>query len=125
MTVTARIQQVLKRKPDAGPDEAAENRRWAQRKPRSLPAYLLSERLQGAVQCVVRDMSSTGAKLQLAAGATVKAADDVPETFTLYLLTDEIEVDCAVAWRRASSLGVRFTSTTRPRPRPRVVRRRK
>ncbi len=102
------------------PDE----RRWAQRKPRSLPAYLLSDRLQSQVPCIVRDLSSTGARIEIVLGrdTVVRSADDLPDRLALYMVTDEMEVDCEVRRRDGSFAGLRFTSTTRLRLRPKARR---
>ena len=104
----------------ANPDE----RRWAQRKPRSLPAFLLSDRLQSQVPCIVRDLSSTGARVEIVLGrdTAVRSADELPDRLTLYMVTDEMEVDCEVRRRDGNFAGLRFTSTTRLRPRPKARR---
>ncbi len=104
-----------------------DERRWAQRKPRSLPAYVYGDGLSASVPCVVRDLSSTGAKIEIVMGrdTPVNSADGIPKTVTLFLSTDDTEVDCAVAWRDGSFFGVRFTGSTRLRPRPKAVLRRK
>ena len=103
------------------PDE----RRWAQRKPRSLPGLLLSDKLQSQVQCLVRDLSSTGGRIEIVPGrgGSVRSADELPAHFTLYMVTDEMEVDCEVMRREGAFVGVRFTSMSRLRPRQKAVRR--
>lgn len=97
------------------PDE----RRFAGRRQRSLPAYILSDRLTAAVPCIVRDLSSTGAKLELVLGrdTPVTSVDGLSDDFVLYVMVDEVEMDCAVAWRRGTMIGVRFTGIARHRPR--------
>ena len=102
-----------------------DDRRWAQRKPRSLPAALLSDKLQGQVQCIVRDLSSTGAQIEIVTGrgGSVRLAQDLPDHFTLYMVTDEMEVDCEVMRRDGAFAGVRFISTSRLRPRQKALRR--
>ena len=119
----------LKAPPAALPLRAAgqkvDNRRFAQRKPRSLPGLLLSERLQSPVVCIVRDLSSTGGRIEIVAGrgGSVRSADDLPEHVTLFMVTDEMEVDCQVMRREGIFAGVRFTSTSRLRPRQKAMRR--
>ena len=63
------------------PAAKQDERRWAQRKPRSLPALLLSDRLQSHVPCVVRDLSSTGARIEIVVGrdTPVRSADGLPD----------------------------------------------
>lgn len=96
-----------------------DDRRFAGRRQRSLPAYILSDRLTAAVPCIVRDLSSTGSKLELVLGrdTPVTSVEGLTDTFVLYVMVDEVEMDCAVAWRRGSMIGVRFTGIARPRPR--------
>ncbi|MEL6288132.1 MAG: response regulator, partial [Pseudomonadota bacterium] len=57
--------------------------------------------------CVVRDLSETGARLQ------VKDHLSVPETFELLIELDGFEVDAEVVWRRDSEVGIVFLD--RPR----------
>lgn len=106
------------------PAAKQDERRWAQRKPRSLPALLLSDRLQSHVPCVVRDLSSTGARIEIVVGrdTPVRSADGLPDRLTLYMVTDEMEVDCEVHRRDGVFAGLRFTSTTRLRLRPKARR---
>jgi two-component system response regulator len=54
--------------------------------------------------CVVRDISKTGARLQ------VEQAAVVPDTFELVVELDGLEVGCAVVWRHAKEIGVSFNS---------------
>jgi PilZ domain len=53
--------------------------------------------------CSVRDISDTGARLEVAAA-------NVPDTFELIVELDGIEVPCAVAWRKVNFVGVKFTA---------------
>ncbi|MEL7543571.1 MAG: PilZ domain-containing protein, partial [Pseudomonadota bacterium] len=55
-----------------------------------------------SLPCVVRDMSETGARLQ------VKDHLSVPDTFELIIELDGFEVDVEVVWRKASEVGVIF-----------------
>lgn len=62
------------------------------------------------VDCVIRDMSLTGARL--AAGDQVA----IPNEFRLVVLQDDT-IRCAeVVWRRGDLIGVRFTSEPRRAP---------
>ena len=54
--------------------------------------------------CVVRDLSNTGARLQVA------QANSVPDTFELLIDLDGFEAPVEVAWRDLSEVGVRFTA---------------
>jgi hypothetical protein len=52
--------------------------------------------------CTIRDMSLTGASLE------VSQAGPVPETFNLILPEDGLSLHCHVVWRRGFRLGVKF-----------------
>ena len=106
-------------------ESGADERRWAQRKPRSLPAYILSQRLSASVPAIVRDLSSTGAKVEIILGrdTVVSSADSLPDKITLFMVSDEMEVDGTIAWRAGNFVGIRFSSASRPRPRPKAIRR--
>jgi hypothetical protein len=55
----------------------------------------------GAVDCVVRNISETGAALE------VESPVGIPENFVLSR-GDEISRPCRVVWRKATRIGVRF-----------------
>lgn len=123
-TSTNRMSAVQMRRASAI-DAKEDERRFAQRKPRSLPAYLISDRLTAAVPAIVRDLSSTGAKIELVLGrdTVVSSAEGLPAKMTLYMVTDEMEVDISMAWREGNFIGVRFTSLSRARARQKIARR--
>jgi hypothetical protein len=54
--------------------------------------------------CTVRDVSSTGARL------AVTGSISAPDTFELHVELDSYWVGCRIVWRRASLLGVEFTT---------------
>ena len=54
--------------------------------------------------CVVRDISDTGARLQ------VTQANGVPDTFELIIELDGFEAPVEVVWRTVTEIGVRFLS---------------
>lgn len=54
--------------------------------------------------CVVRDLSDTGARLQ------VKATSSVPDTFDLIVELDGLEAPSRVVWRSLTELGVQFVA---------------
>lgn len=57
--------------------------------------------------CVVRDLSDTGARLQ------VHRAMEVPDTFELIIELDGFEAQCVVAWRTDKEIGVKFRAEPR------------
>ncbi len=54
--------------------------------------------------CVVRNISETGAKLQ------VESVDYVPDAFQLHLEDEGFSTDCVVVWRSQTEVGVVFQS---------------
>jgi hypothetical protein len=65
---------------------------------------------QGSIvaQCVMTDISAGGAKLEMEAGF------DVPDWFILTLSRNAgVRRNCRVAWRRDTSIGVRFVAAPR------------
>jgi hypothetical protein len=92
---------------------ASDNRRWAVRRPQMAAATIVSDRFAVNQPCIIRDMSATGAKLEVVFEKSV-ISRSVPDTFRLVLKADRSEVDCEVAWRRGNFCGVRFLSALRP-----------
>ncbi len=90
-------------------------RRWAVRKPMAAPATIISRELPVPILCIMRDVSTTGAKLE------IKESQDnflgprirLPAYFTLVIRSDRMEVDCAAVWRKQAEIGVRFLAAPR------------
>jgi hypothetical protein len=57
---------------------------------------------QGAYSCAVRNLSETGAALD------VPYALAIPHEFTLTMDTDQVNRHCRVIWRKENQLGVAF-----------------
>ena len=57
----------------------------------------------GSVDCVVRNVSDTGARLD------VESPVGIPDNFTLVIDKEDFKKPCHVAWRAAKSLGVHFS----------------
>ena len=104
----------------AAVDAAAEarsfvERRFAKRKAVATNALIVSSDISIPIACMVRDISPTGARLEL-----IKSAENplggrakLPGTFTINLRLDRMEVDCAIVWRNGAFVGVRFLATPR------------
>jgi hypothetical protein len=60
------------------------------------------EFIGGPIDCKVRDISTTGAALE------VSSQIGIPESFTLVLLEDELRLPCRVVWRKDFRIGVTF-----------------
>jgi hypothetical protein len=56
----------------------------------------------GEVNCVVRDMSITGAALE------VLSSRRIPQHFTLALRADRQRIPCHIVWRKEKRMGVAF-----------------
>jgi hypothetical protein len=93
-----------------------ENRRTAARKSTRSLAYIVCPDTGKTEECVVLDVSASGAKIQLAPVIARPFSNQsrLPKTFKLVLRNDNTEIDCRVAWVNATSCGVEFTSRFRP-----------
>lgn len=99
------------------PIEAAasnENRR-SRRQTACLQASIESDRLSEPVACVIRNLSATGARIELIrTERKVFASEErIPDVFVLSFRLEKTEVDCEMVWRRADTIGVRFRSLPR------------
>ncbi len=57
---------------------------------------------QGIVDCIIRNMSGTGALLEVAHAASL------PDQFILIIKPETLKRSCTVAWRDDKFIGVRF-----------------
>lgn len=98
-----------------GIDAEAFEQRWAARKGSKSSAVILDTDLALDVPCAIRDISTTGAKLELVEchGNLIGGRIRLPAYFTVQIPRDRMEVDCAIVWRRSALIGVRFISTPR------------
>jgi hypothetical protein len=56
----------------------------------------------GAIDCVVRNRSNTGAALDVSSPA------GIPEDFSLVLPADGLRMSCHVVWRKEKRIGIAF-----------------
>ena len=56
----------------------------------------------GSIDCVVKNLSETGASLE------IESPIGIPDDFTLVIINDDVKRSCRVAWRSARRIGVRF-----------------
>ena len=56
-----------------------------------------------AIDCIIRNMSDTGAALE------VEIPAGIPDDFTLLIRPEIIKRNCHVVWRTKRRIGVRFT----------------
>ena len=97
-----------------------DNRRWAHRRSSATAGYIYGGEIVDPVNCVILDTSSTGARIEVRAlrGSRYHNINDLPKTFTIVFQIDRVAVDCGIAWRRGSELGIKFTSPARTIPPP-------
>jgi hypothetical protein len=92
-------------------------RRMATRKrPRMRDGFLKSNHMAFARGCAIRDISATGAQLNLW-DETVSSVLLNGE-LSLYLCAERMEVYCRTVWRKGELMGVRFISEHRPASAP-------
>jgi hypothetical protein len=91
-------------------NEGAAHRRSEARKPVfAVEALLFAKELAAPLSCMVRDLSKSGARLEVNRGMRVSASPAyIPERFTIYLCPDKTEVAARIAWRDGRHFGVRF-----------------
>jgi hypothetical protein len=127
MSLHNRMAAVVKRAAALEDASDKSNQRWAKRKPASTPAKILFDGITTPYECTVRDMSSTGAQIEMARtkfnpdGST----ESVPHHFTLIITLDKMAVECQSMWRRGTKLGARFTGMVRTIAQPKMVARSK
>lgn len=106
--------------------DSEESRRWAKRKAANNAAQIVFDGMSTPHGCVVRDISSTGAKVEILKSKfnTDASTSFLPTYFTLIMPSDRTSVDCQSMWRRGSFMGVRFLGAVRqlerPSPRPSI-----
>jgi hypothetical protein len=97
------------------------DKRWAIRRAVNAPGLIVSDTSTSSVRCMVSDISSTGALIEV--GAASSSASSLPDKFNLQLIYDRSQVRCEVVWRNGTMAGVRFLSMIEAMPK--VVRRAK
>jgi hypothetical protein len=94
---------------------SALERRFAQRKSVATNALIVSPDINMPMSCLVRDVSTTGARIELVVSPEnlLGGRAKLPGSFTLNMRLDRMEVDCAIVWRNGPLVGVRFVATPR------------
>jgi hypothetical protein len=67
------------------------------------PGTIYNREGESGYRCIVKDLSNGGVKIS---GVVVA---DVPDQFTLHIAGDSRTRRCEVLWRKADTLGVKFT----------------
>lgn len=84
-------------------EDIMEDRRKIQRH-RTLKAGIINFNRAGGVDCRVRNLSPSGACLEVASQV------GIPNEFVLVVGTDHMKAPCHVIWRTATRLGVAFNA---------------
>jgi PilZ domain len=87
-----------------------EEKRVAARRKVLKAAKIITVDMKSVLDCTIRDMSETGAKLN------VEVSSAIPAEFYFYLISDNSMRDAKTVWRRAGQIGVHFTSEPKPAP---------
>lgn len=101
---------------------AAGENRFAPRRKGQTAALIYLEGAVESVPCLITDMSTTGAKLQLRNGWDNPFKSNVShmDRIKLVVRLDKVMYDCKIVRRGETELGVKFTSM--PKPMAKIVR---
>ncbi len=86
------------------------NKRVATRRRVLKGAKIVSMDMQTVVDCTIRDISETGAKLN------VQHQMGIPERFQFFQISENTLRPATVVWRTEKQLGVNFTGPPTPAP---------
>lgn len=110
----ARVMAPSVRSPAAANDEA-KNKRFAQRRKSALPGLVFPEGVNTSIPCLIVDMSTTGARLELKDGwdNPFRARGTDLSKLTLVIRHDKVAYDCKIVRCSEKSIGVKFLSSPR------------
>ena len=97
------------------PSDGHDNGRVDRRKPALLAGLIILPANNTIINCLVQDLSVSGAKLQLhiPENRPFEAPLKLPQEFRFAIPADGKEVDAALAWHKAATIGIRFISAFR------------
>jgi hypothetical protein len=110
MTFQSRIATIARKTQASDETELESQRRWAKRKPTHNSGQILFDGVNTPYPCVVRDISSTGAKIEMVKGKYNPdgGSSFLPNQFSLIMPLDRTRVECQSMWRRGAFVGARF-----------------
>ena len=96
--------------------------RFAPRRSSQIPAMIYFEGTTTSMPCMIRDMSTTGAKLELKDGwdNPFKSSASEMDRIRLVVRMDRVMYDCKIMRRSETELGVKFVAA--PKPMTKVIR---
>ena len=105
-----------------GDTAAASESRFAPRRKGQMPAQIYFDGTVVTVPCIIRDMSTTGARLELKDGwdNPFRSEASTMERIKLVVRMDRVMYECKIVRRGDSELGVKFVSA--PKPMTKVLR---
>lgn len=98
------------------------DKRFAPRRSSQTPAQIYFDGTVSTVPCLIRDMSTTGARLELKEGWDNYFRSDAShmDRIKLVVRLDRVMYECKIIRRGENELGVKFVSA--PKPMTKVVR---
>ncbi|WP_232628826.1 PilZ domain-containing protein [Methylobacterium sp. Leaf118] len=84
------------------------------RKRTFLKGLILFNKGASSMDCLIRDMSETGARIELSETSTL------PEVFDLYIPQKDETFRSALRWRRDGAVGIAFVDQRKPAAEPEV-----
>jgi hypothetical protein len=100
-----------------GGEEVMANRRSAHREPQyTLAAYAWSGDPSTALACTVRDLSDTGARIELdyLGFRPNRSPIQLASELVVYFCPQQLEIDCRLVWQDGRHFGVSFAGEPRP-----------
>jgi hypothetical protein len=90
--------------------------RFAPRRKDQVPALIYFDGTATSLPCLIRDMSTTGAKLELREGwdNPFKSNASQMDRIKLVIRMDKVMYDCRVVRRGETELGVKFIAAPKP-----------
>lgn len=114
MTLWRKITETLgvsTTKPSGKPNKSDEKRIAIRRRQRLAEAYIWSPSMTFSKPCRIRDVSMTGARIEMCDDKVKRQAKGDP--LILYFPEEKREIDCKVAWQSGRNIGIEFSGTYR------------
>jgi uncharacterized membrane protein YecN with MAPEG domain len=104
--------------------QSSHDGRWANRQNCRIAGEISGLTLHTPISCVVRDTSSSGARVELSGARNAFSAgtERIPDQITLLMPMDRMQVECRVVWRKGALMGLRYLSPARALPKKSVSR---
>jgi len=110
------LQDILKPRPAKVEPRPQSDKRFAPRRKGDLPAIITFEGTPVSVPCLIKDMSTTGARLELRQGwdNPFKSSASTIDRLRLILRMDRVMYECKIVRRGDTELGIKFMSAAKP-----------